>query len=182
MKKILQATLLFLMVSGFASANSDPSKYLEGIANNMISVIEKNKEALKTDGKLAENLVREYLLPAIDKESFARKTLGSKTWTSMSDAQQQQFVENYLQRVINKYAKGLSLYDGQAFEFAESEISEKSGNARVKSELKQTGSEPLGIYYYLRPSDKDWLITNMVIAGTSVTKSNWNGKVPKRIS
>ena len=179
MKKLIHAFLVFVAFTGVVSAKTDPSAYLEGIANNMISVIEKNKEALKTDTKLAEELVRKHLLPAIDKEAFAQKTLGSKTWDSLTESQKKSFIDSYIQNVINKYAKGLSLYDGQAFVFEKTEYSKKSDNARVKSELKQIGSEPLGIYYYVRPDNDNWLITNMVIGGSSVTKSYKTQYLPR---
>ncbi|WP_196137528.1 phospholipid-binding protein MlaC [Aliikangiella sp. G2MR2-5] len=171
MKKLISSILLFVSFVGITSANADPSAYLEGIANTMIKEIEQNKEALKADNSLAEKLVRDHLLPVIDKESFAKSTLGKTIWKDLTDEQRGKFIDGYINRVINKYAKGLSLYDGQAFEFDKAEFSDKSDKVRVKSEMKQEGSTPLDIYYILKPANDSWLITNMSIAGTSVTKS-----------
>ncbi|MCW8998956.1 MAG: ABC transporter substrate-binding protein, partial [Kangiellaceae bacterium] len=125
----------------------------------------------KTDDALAEKLVREHLLPVIDSETFARKTLGSKTWKTLSDTQKAKFIKGYIDQVIDKYAKGISLYDGQAFEFQKAEISKKTGNARVKSSMQQEGDEPLGIFYYLTKKSGNWLITNIIVAGSDMRKS-----------
>ena len=179
MRKLLGSLIILLGLNGMAVAESDPSIYLEGIASKMISIVEQNKEALKSNPQLAENLVTKHLLPVIDKETFARKTLGNKTWKSLSESQQRTFIDGYINKVINKYAKGLSLYDGQAFVFEKAEISKKTGNARVKSAMKQTGSEPLGINYYLTRKSGDWLITNIIVAGTDMRKSYKNQFRPR---
>jgi len=183
MKRIIGLlTLLFSLNSfTFASndASQDPSKYLEIVARDMISVIEQNKEALKEDSQLAEDLVRKHLLPIIDKETFSRRTLGSKLWKSLSSKQKNAFTKGYINRVIDKYAKGLALYDGQDFVFEPAQISKKSGNARVKSSLKQSDSEPLDIHYDLSPKSGDWLITNIIVAGTDMRKSYKNQFIPR---
>lgn len=171
MRKLIGSLMLFIGLNGMAFAQSDPSKYLESIALKMISVVETNKEALKKDPKVAENLVKKHLLPVIDQQSFAKRTLGKKIWTSMSEQQRTTFIKGYIEKVINKYAKGLALYDGQAFVFQPAEISKKSGNARVKSSMKQEGAEPLDIHYYLSQNSDNWLITNIIVAGTDMRKS-----------
>ncbi|MGX5173652.1 MlaC/ttg2D family ABC transporter substrate-binding protein [Aliikangiella sp. IMCC44653] len=178
MKKLF-GLLLILSTVSFAQADTDPSTYLRGIADKMIADVEKNKAALKSNPQLAEKLVKENLLPVIDKESFSAKTLGSSTWDSMNDKQKQLFIDGYINRVINKYAKGISLYDGQAFEFEKALISKKSGNARVKSEMKQNGAEPLAIYYYLSNESGKWLIYNINVAGTDMSKSYRNQFLPR---
>ncbi|WP_168204199.1 MlaC/ttg2D family ABC transporter substrate-binding protein [Aliikangiella coralliicola] len=179
MKKLIGSLIILLGFNSIAFADTDPSDYLKGVANKMISVIEQNKEALKTDSKLAENLVRTHLLPIIDKEAFSRGTLGKKTWKTLSDEQKELFKNGYISRVINKYAKGLSLYDGQAFVFQKAEISKRTGNARVKSAMKQSDSEPLDIHYHLTKKSGNWLITNIIVAGTDMRKSYKNQFKPR---
>lgn len=173
MRKFIASLLLLVGLGSTAMAETtDPSVHLKGIADKMISVIEQNKEALKTNDDLAEKLVREHLLPAIDKKTFARLTIGSKTWKSLNAEQQEAFVEGYINRVIDKYAKGLSLYDGQAFNFEEPKFSKKNPNlARVVSKMEQEGSQPLDISYTVSKESGNWLITNIYVEGTNMRKS-----------
>ncbi len=179
MKKLFGSLVLLLGLSSMVQADTDPSVYLKGIADKMIAAIEKNKEALKKDDRLAAKLVKENLLPVIDKETFSQRTLGNTTWNAMTPSQREKFMQGYLDRVVDKYAKGIALYDGQAFEFDPAQISTKTGNARVKSEMKQSGSEPLAIYYYLSKDSGKWLITNINVAGTDMTKSYRNQFLPR---
>jgi len=90
MNKIMTALMLILFI-GTTQAQSDPTEFLKKVANQMISEVEKNKAALKTDSKLAVSLVESNLLPAIDTEVFARKTLSKKTWKGLTETQQQRF-------------------------------------------------------------------------------------------
>jgi len=172
MRKFIGSLLFVWGLGTTAIAETDPSIELKSIADKMIAAIEVNKEALKTDNKLADSLVREHLLPVIDTQTFARKTLGSRVWKKLDDNQKNAFTNGYINRVIDKYAKGLSLYDGQAFEFQSTEFSQKNPHAaRVKSAMKQDGEQPFNISYILSKSSGKWLITNIVVEGTDMRKS-----------
>ncbi|WP_185964283.1 MlaC/ttg2D family ABC transporter substrate-binding protein [Aliikangiella marina] len=172
MRKLLGAMMIILSFSGIAQASDDPSVVLKEIADNMISVLDKNKEALKTDDSLADELVRKHLLPKIDTEYFASRTLGSKIWKTLDDNQKASFTEGYISQVIDKYAKGLALYDGQSFEFEAPEFSKKNPtSARVKSEMKQPGEQPFSINYIMSKKSGSWLITNIIVEGTDMRKS-----------
>lgn len=179
MRRMLCSLFILFGFGSIAQADTDPSAYLESIANTMISAVEENMDAIKADPEVSEKLVKQHLLPVIDTETFSRRTLGSKIWKSLSDQQKTDFINGFINKVINKYAKGISLYDGQAFIFKKAEISKKTGNARVKSAMEQTGSEPLDIHYYLSRKSGDWLITNIIVAGTDMRKSYRNQFRPR---
>lgn len=172
MRKLLGAMMILISFSGIAQASDDPAVVLKQIADNMISVLDKNKEALKTDDSLADSLVREHLLPKIDTDTFAKRTLGSKIWKTLDDTQKSSFTDGYINQVIDKYAKGLALYDGQSFEFQKPEFSKKNPNsARVKSAMKQPGEQPFSINYIMSKKSGSWLITNIIVEGTDMRKS-----------
>lgn len=157
--------------SAITLTEANPSKLMENIAVNMIASIEENKDTLKKNNQFAEDLVRKNLVPVLDMTTFSRRTLGSKIWKSISPRQQKDFIDNFLDRVIGKYAKFLVLYDGQIFEFAEARYSKSKRGAIVKSTMKQTGEAPLDIHYRLSNKSGNWLVTNIIISGTDMRKS-----------
>ncbi|MDH5433950.1 MAG: ABC transporter substrate-binding protein [Gammaproteobacteria bacterium] len=179
MKKLINIIILLFVSTQALAADEDPSVFLKNAADKMINAIEANKEKLKKDDTYAESLVREHLLPLIDKESFSQGTLGSKMWGEMTPKQHQEFINGFINRVIGKYAKGIALYDGENFIFEDAEFSTKSSSARVKSSMEQSGSEPLDIYYYLSPDSGSWLITNINVSGTDMRKSYRNQFLPR---
>ena len=62
---------------------------------------------------------------------------------------------------------------------AKAKISKKTGNALVKSEMKQDGAAPFRIDYVLTPSEKQWKIINIMVEGTNMRKSYKNQFLPR---
>jgi len=174
-KLIVLFTFLTLPYSSNAQTTSadnvSPSIYLKGVSSRLLAEIKQNKKELVTDTKLAEKLVRNNLLPAIDTQGFAKRTIGKKAWTSATDTQKTRFVNAFIQIVINSYAKGLALYDGQTFKFSDPILSKSGKYAQVRSSMAQTGSTPIVIDYKLSNKSGNWKIIDLTIEGVSMIKS-----------
>ena len=178
MNKIL-AVLMLIFFAPTSYALEDPSIFLEKVANNMISQVEQNKDQLKNDKKLAEQLVKDTLLPAIDTKMFAKKTLTSKKWKTLSEAQQSRFITQFINLVVGNYATGLSLYNGQTFKFSKPIFSKTGNSAKVRSSMEQTGSTPIIIDYVLSKKTGNWKITDLTIEGVSMSKSYKSQFLPR---
>jgi phospholipid transport system substrate-binding protein len=146
----------------------NPDIYLKEVASSLISAIKSNKKQLKTDETLAKRLVTTHLLPAIDTYGFAKRTLGKKTWNSITKEQKSRFVQAFIALVIISYAKGLSLYDNQDFQFNKT-VFLKSGKAKVSSFMQ--GKSKISIEYLLAKTTGSWKITNLKIDGINMAKS-----------
>ena len=170
MNKIL-AMFVLLFYINTAYSEENPSVFLETVANGLISEIEKNEKELATNEELARKLVRANLLPAIDTDGFAKRTIGKKAWTSATDQQKKKFVDLFINLVIGNYAKGLSMYDGQVFKFSDPVLSKSGNSAKVRSSMEQSGSTPIIIDYLLSNKSGSWKIINLTIEGVSMIKS-----------
>jgi len=177
MKKLL-ATFALVFFANYSHAE-DPSVFLENVANNMVAKVEANKEALKTDTVLAEKLVKETLLPAIDTAVFARKTLSSATWKTLSDEQKDRFTNGFIKLVVGNYASGLALYDGQAFKFSKAILSKTGKFAKVRSSMEQAGGTPVIIDYVLSVKTGSWKIIDLTIEGVNMSKSYKSQFLPR---
>jgi phospholipid transport system substrate-binding protein len=169
--------LSFACAKLFAHAGETPNDYLEGVANNMIQVLEKNKSSLKGNKALAKKIIQENLLPHIDQDKFSQKVL-KNLWKSLNSQQQEKFKQAFVEQIMEKYAVGLELYDGQKFTFKKAKINTK-GNALVSSKMKLASSESLTIAYYLTPHDHSWKIYNIVVDGIDIAKSYRNQFLPR---
>ena len=178
MKKILIFCFAFIFTTSL-TAQENPSVFLEGVANNMISQIEQNKEALKKDKQLAQKLVKDTLLPAIDTQVFARKTLTSKTWKTLSNEQKEKFTSKFIDLVVGSYASGIALYDGQAFTFSKPVFSKSGKSAKVRSSMEQSGATPIVIDYVLSVKTGSWKIIDLTIEGINMSKSYKSQFLPR---
>jgi len=176
--KTLFTTLALFLVTSYSYAE-DPSDFLENVASNMVAQVEANKKALKTDTALAEKLVRETLLPAIDTNVFARKTLTSSKWKTLSDQQKKRFTDGFIKLVVGNYASGLALYDGQAFKFSKAILSKTGKLAKVRSSMEQEGDTPIIIDYVLSVKSGSWKIIDLTIEGVNMSKSYKSQFLPR---
>lgn len=156
---------------GPKASKSNPSVYLETVANGLIDIVKTKKAELAKDENLAKKLVRENLLPAIDTVGFAKRTIGKTAWSKATKAQQTKFIDLFIELVIGNYAKGLSMYDGQIFKFSDAKLSKSGNSAKVRSSMEQKGSTPIIIDYLLSKKSGDWKIINLTIEGVSMIKS-----------
>ena len=179
MKTLFSTRIALLMMVLFSLsstyAETEPRIMLEGVANKLTLFIEKNKEKLKTDPELAKDVVKKELLPYIDEVGLGRRVLG-KNWKNAKPEQQKLFIDNFINLVIDTYAKGLSQYDGQTFKFSETELSKSGKTARVKSEMQQKSNTPVKIDYLLaKPKGLDeWRVVDVTIEGISMVVSYRN--------
>lgn len=168
-------TALFLAPSTHGMETSatklNPSQYLNGVANQLLAEIKVNQKKLVEDTKLAEKIVRSNLLPAIDTYGFAKRTIGKKAWSKATAEQKDRFVNAFIQLVINSYAKGLALYDGQVFNFSDPVMSKSGKFAKVRSSMAQTGTTPIVIDYKLSNKSGSWKIIDLTIEGVSMITS-----------
>jgi len=179
-KRLLsQLFAVLALVSFSATASDDPSHFLQIMAKKLTDKVAAQKQAMAANPKLAEQFVRHELLPLIDREGFAKRTLGKKLWGQATDTEKQKFIESFTDLVIATYAKGITLYDGQAFEFSAAKYNKKRTLALVQSKMKQSGGSPVKIDYKLIKKNDQWLIIDLTVEGVSMVKSYRNQFLPQ---
>ncbi|NVJ59999.1 MAG: ABC transporter substrate-binding protein [Gammaproteobacteria bacterium] len=166
---------VILLISAPLFSEEDPRAMLQGAADKIIVYLEKNKDQLEAKPELSVELVKRELLPYIDQEGLGRRVLG-KAWKDASADQQKAFVSEFVDLVIDTYAKGLAQYSGQTFEFQDAEYNSKQTAARVQSVMKQTDGEPIKIDYLLRKPKglEEWRVVDVSIEGISMANSYKN--------
>jgi phospholipid transport system substrate-binding protein len=111
------------------------------------------------------------LIPAIDTKVFARLTLTSKKWKTLSEPQQDRFTKSFIDLVVGNYASGLSFYDGQKFKFNKPIFSKSGKSAKVRSSMQQAVGNPIIIDYKLSNKTGSWKIIDLTIEGVNMVKS-----------
>ena len=165
------ALLANVLIAAENQALESPNIYLEKVADAMIVEVEKNRAELKTNKKLASSLVHSTLIPAIDTKVFARLTLTSKKWKTLSEPQQDRFTKSFIDLVVGNYASGLSFYDGQKFKFSKPIFSKSGKSAKVRSSMQQAVGNPIIIDYKLSNKTGSWKIIDLTIEGVNMVKS-----------
>ena len=159
---------LVLLLAGMATlahAESDPRQVVSDAVERMTSRIEAEREALKADPDKAKALVREELADLVDFKRITRMVMGDYFGPS-SKEQKYRFLDVFKNSLINTYASGITLYDGQKIETLPMQDGDRKGDyARVRMEVKTNSGQVVPIYYTLFLRDDQWKVINVYVNG-----------------
>ena len=168
MKKYL-IKLLFLAV--FFSINSiaalGPEDLVRKTAEDVLFAINADQEIQKGNKEKIYKLAEEKILPNFDFERVARLVLG-RAWRSASEEQKKGFIIEFRTLLLKTYAVALSKYKNQKIKFKPTRISEENTIVVVKSEITQSGAQPIRVNYALSKDTGKWLVFDIVIEGVSL--------------
>ena len=168
MKKYL-IKLLFLAV--FFSINSiaalGPEELVKKTAEDVLFAIKADEEIQKGNKEKIYQLAEEKILPNFDFERVARLVLG-RAWRSASDEQKKGFIVEFRTLLLKTYAVALSKYKDHVIEFKPTRMSDTDEIVIVKTEITQSGGQPIRVNYALSKNSGKWLVFDIVIEGVSL--------------
>ena len=168
MKKYL---IKFLFLAVFFSINSiaalGPEDLVRKTAEDVLFAIKADEEIQKGDKEKIYKLAEEKILPNFDFERVARLVLG-RAWRSASDEQKKEFIVQFRTLLLKTYAVALSKYKDQTIEFKPTRISDTDEIVIVKTEITQSGGQPIRVNYALSKNSGKWLVFDIVIEGVSL--------------
>ena len=168
MKKYL---IKFLFLAVFFSINSiaalGPEDLVRKTAEDVLFAIKADEEIQKGDKEKIYKLAEEKILPNFDFERVARLVLG-RAWRSASDEQKKEFIVQFRTLLLKTYAVALSKYKDHVIEFKPTRMSDTDEIVIVKTEITQSGGQPIRVNYALSKNSGKWLVFDIVIEGVSL--------------
>ena len=182
MKKYLIKLFLLIIFFSFNSiAALGPEELVKKTAEDVIFAIKADQEIQKGNKEKIYKLAEEKILPNFDFEKVARLVLG-RAWRSASDDQKKGFIIEFRTLLLKTYAVALSKYKDQKIEFKPTRMSDTDEIVIVKSEIIQSGAQPIRVNYALSKSTGKWLVFDIVIEGVSLVtnyRSQFSGVIKK---
>jgi len=161
----------FLFLAVFFSINSiaalGPEDLVRKTAEDVLFAIKADEEIQKGDKEKIYKLAEEKILPNFDFERVARLVLG-RAWRSASDEQKKEFIVQFRTLLLKTYAVALSKYKDHAIEFKPTRMSDTDEIVIVKTEITQSGGQPIRVNYALSKNSGKWLVFDIVIEGVSL--------------
>ena len=168
MKKYLIKLFLLIIFFSFNSiAALGPEELVKKTAEDVIFAIKADQEIQKGNKDKIYQLAEEKILPNFDFEKVARLVLG-RAWRSASDDQKKGFIIEFRTLLLKTYAVALSKYKNQKIEFKPTRMSDTDEIVIVKSEIIQSGAQPIRVNYALSKRTGKWLVFDIVIEGVSL--------------
>ena len=175
--------LIFLMV--FLSVNAlaalGPNELVKKTAEDVIFVINTDPEIKKGNKERIYKLAEEKILPNFDFVKASRLVLG-RAWRSANDEQKKGFINEFRTLLLRTYAVALSKYKNQKIIVKPTKIAKTDEIVIVKSEVVQSGGQPIKVNYALAKDNEKWLVFDIVIEGVSLVtnyRSQFSSEIRK---
>jgi phospholipid transport system substrate-binding protein len=168
---LFTALLLTSPVQATASAQ-DPHAMLEQAIERMTKRIDQERDRLKTDENYARKVVNEELDGLVDFRRITQLVMGVHFAPSTRE-QKLRFLDVFRASLVNTYASGLTLYEGQKVRVlpaGEGDVTE--GRARVRTEILTGNGKVVPVFFSLYQSrEGNWLVENVIVNGLNLGRT-----------
>ena len=171
MKTTLKSLAFFIGImclhSNAVSA-SNPHKFFDLQAQEMVSIIRNNQELYSNDPELFKDKINVVFEPMVDFRRVGASVMGKKYYLAASAAQRLQFIQSFKTSLLDTYSSTLAQWGDQKIVTIFPEESVYKRTEDVQQNLI-TASNIYPITYKVR-KDKNgnWLIINIIVNGVNL--------------
>jgi phospholipid transport system substrate-binding protein len=148
--------------AGAKEAATGPKQVVDQLHASLVRAM-KGGHAMGYEGRY--KLLAPVILQSYDMPYIAQLTLGSY-WSTLSEAQRDQFIQVLQQYSIANYAAEFDSYDGGSFQ-TQSRQSAQPGVDSVRTTFTSGKGKQHQFNYLLRQTPKGWRIINVIVDGVS---------------
>ena len=145
MKSRLFSLLLIWAFVPLASAQeASPVAFVKGLSEDVIAAIRQDKDIQAGDADKISALVEAKILPHFDFRRTTQVAMGVN-WRRASADQQERLTSEFKLLLVRTYSGALASYRDQTIEFKPARASPGDSEVTVRSQVRQSGAEPLTI-------------------------------------
>jgi phospholipid transport system substrate-binding protein len=167
MTRTTLAFVLALIAPAAAAQETAPDTLVKGVTQDVITVIKQDKDIQAGNQKKTVALVEEKVLPHFNFTRMTALAVG-QNWRKATPEQQQALVEQFRTLLVRTYSSALSSYRNQVIDFKPLRAQPSESDVLVRSEVKQSGGEPVTIDYSMEKTAGGWKVYDVVIGGVSL--------------
>jgi phospholipid transport system substrate-binding protein len=171
--------VMFFFVSAWAQANVPADVFVKGVADDVLTIVKKDKDIQNGDQEKIFALAEEKILPNFNFDHVCRLVLG-KNFSKASKEQQDAFQREFRTLLIRTYASALSKYRNQTIEYKPMRDISDDKQVTVKTQILQPGGQPIGVDYTLEQMGDLWKVYDITIEGVSLV-TNYRGQFSNEV-
>ena len=181
MKSVIKfvASAALMGVMQLAVADVAPDVLVKSTADEVLTIVKKDKDIQAGDQKKIFALAEEKILPNFDFDRVSRMVLG-KNWSRASKEQQDAFQKEFRSLMLRTYATALGKYRNQTINYKPLRAEPSDKEVTVKTEILQPGGQPIAVDYSLEKTGEAWKVYDIVIEGVSLV-TNYRGQFSNEI-
>lgn len=177
--------LLCMMFAGILSASAAtdvkaPDVLVKDVTNEVLEIVRADKAIQSGDTQRVIELVNAKVLPHFDFRRMTMLAVG-RDWRQATPEQQDRLTEAFRTLLVRTYSNALTQYRDQRIEFRPSRFASADTRVQIRTEVIQTGAQPVGIDYMLEKRDQGWKVFDVIVAGVSLV-TNYRSSFGQEIS
>ena len=171
MNNTLKSLAFFLgivcLLSNPVSA-SDPHKFIDTKAQEMVAVIRNNQELFAKDPELFKDKINIIFEPMVDFRRVGASVMGKKYYLASSKEQRLKFIESFRTSLLDTYSSTLAQWGDQKIMTIFPELTEFQKTEDVKQNLITSSNTYPITYKVRRDKNGNWLIINIIVNGVNL--------------
>ena len=176
--------LFYVLVAGLvpmvqAAAQQGPDVLVREVTNEVLEIVRADKAIQAGDTHRVMELVDAKVLPHFDFRRMTMLAVG-RDWRDASPEQQTRLTEAFRTLLVRTYSNALTQYRDQTIDFKPTRFAAADTRVQVRTEVRQSGAQPIGIDYMLEKSDAGWKVFDVIVAGVSLV-TNYRGSFSQEI-
>lgn len=176
--------LFYVLVAGLvpmvqAAAQQGPDVLVREVTNEVLEIVRADKAIQAGDTHRVMELVDAKVLPHFDFRRMTMLAVG-RDWRDASPEQQTRLTEAFRTLLVRTYSNALTQYRDQTIDFRPTRFAAADTRVQVRTEVRQSGAQPIGIDYMLEKSDTGWKVFDVIVAGVSLV-TNYRGSFTQEI-
>jgi phospholipid transport system substrate-binding protein len=156
-----------LAVPGASAQDLTPDALVKTVTQDVIAVIKQDKEIQAGNQKKTIALVEEKVLPHFNFTRMTALAMGVN-WRKATPEQQQALVNEFRTLLVRTYSTALSAYRNQVIEVKPLRAPPGDADVVVRSEVKQSGTEPVTLDYSMEKTPNGWKVYDVTVGGVSL--------------
>ena len=153
-----------------AQSIESPVVLLERTSQQVIKILQDDRELLQKEPERVYKIIDEYILPHLDEVTMAKLALG-KNWKQASNDQKLEFVTEFKNLLVRTYSKSLLEFRDQQINYFPLKLADDAYKASVKAEVIQPNGPSIPMAYRVRIKNNAWKVYDIKIDGISLVTS-----------
>ncbi len=170
---------LCLITGSLQAAAPSPDMVVKATADGVIDRIKTQRAELEANPEKIYDVVNELIIPNFDFVSMSKWVLG-KNWKAATQAQRNEFMEQFKTLLVRTYARALLEYSDQEIKYFPVEQKPNSNLAVVKTELTSSSAQPFPVAYRMHQKNEQWKVVDVAVDGVSLV-STYRGSFATQI-
>ena len=156
-----------LLFVGLAYAQTPPDALVRKVTDDVLAIVRADKAIQSGDTKKAIDLVNDKVLPHFNFRHMTALAVG-RDWRAASHEQQGSLTNEFRQLLVRTYSNALTQYKDQLIEYKPFRMADGDTTAQVRTEVKQSGAQPVNIDYSLEKLPDGWKVYDVAVGGVSL--------------